>query len=175
MAVNDTHHIPIFSDDTSLYNYVHSSPPFYFTSRPTVFNFMSDETMSLAAPIVAYWTYSLFFHILDSIETPLINRYRIHESAEVKAKNLVSRTNCFLWVLFQQVMQTALGYYWIDSQSEPPSFLTDITKIRSAVLFGSKLLLGEATAVRFLRAYGPASVWFVYWWAIPAFQLVFAM
>lgn len=136
---------------------------------------MSDDILALVAPIAAYWIYSLFFHILDSIDSPLLDRYRIHDSAEIKARNLVTRTSCVLWVAFQQVIQTAMGWYWIDEDAGLPGVLTDISSIRNATTFCARLLLGETTAARFLHAYGPQSVWFIYWWGIPLTQLVFAM
>ncbi|KAH8118057.1 fatty acid hydroxylase superfamily-domain-containing protein [Phellopilus nigrolimitatus] len=174
MAGNITD-VPFFSDNASLHHYVHAAPPFYFTSRPTIFNRISDETLSLVVPIVAYWGYSLFFQILDSLDWPLLNKYRIHESAEVKTRNRVTKTDVLLAVIFQQVIQTALGIYWMNGDEEVHSCLTDLGSIRNAVIFGARHLLGEPTAVQFLRAYGPVSVWFLYWWAIPLGQLVFAM
>lgn len=174
MAGNITD-VPFFSDNASLHHYVHAAPPFYFTSRPTVFNRISDETLSLVVPIVAYWGYSLFFQILDSLDWSLLNKYRIHESAEVKTRNRVTKTDVLLAVIFQQVVQTALGIYWINGDEDVHSCLTDLGSIRNAVVFGARHLLGEPTAVQFLRAYGPVSVWFLYWWAIPLGQLVFAM
>lgn len=174
VTMNSTE-IPFFSDSISLRHYVESAPPFYFTSRLTVLESMTDEVLALIAPVVTYWLYSLFFVVLDNIDTPLINKYRIHESSEVTARNRVSRLSCFLWVVFQQCIQTALGLYWMESTEGIPELLTDVQGIRNGVVFCAKLLLGENTALHFLRAYGPASVWFVYWWAIPVAQLFFAM
>lgn len=171
----NTTEIPFFSDDAGLYHYVHSAPPFYFTSKPTILESVSDEVLSLISPVATYWVYSLFFHVLDSVDATALNKYRIHESAEVKARNLVSRWSCFAWVVFQQIIQTTLGYWWLDSSDEGTNFLTDVVSIRHGVVFSAKLLLGETTALKFLRAYGPASVWFAYWWAIPTAQLFFAM
>jgi sphinganine C4-monooxygenase len=122
-----------------------------------------------------YWVYSFFFQILDSIDSPLLDRYRIHESAEVKSRNLVSRTSCLLWVAFQQVVQTVMAWYWMDEGKELPEFLTNIPAIKDSVVSVARLLLGEATAAHFLRAYGARTVWFVYWWAIPLTQLTIAM
>ena len=70
---------------------------------------MSDETLALVAPLAAYWIYSAFFQILDSLPLHWLERYRIHESEEVKARNLASKWDVFVAVLFQQVVQTLLG------------------------------------------------------------------
>lgn len=174
MATNLTD-APYLSNDASLSRYVLSSPAFYHASKPSVFPFMSDDVLALVSPIITYWTYSLFFHVLDSIDSPFLDRYRIHDSAEIKSRNLVSRTSCLLWVAFQQVIQTALGLYWMEEDKQLPGFLSDVGAIRNVVVACARLVLGETTATRFLLAYGAQSVWFVYWWGIPVAQLVLAM
>ena len=136
---------------------------------------MSDEMLSLVAPVVLYWAYSLFFHVLDCIDAPWINKYRIHDSAEVKARNLVSRWSCFFWVLLQQAVQTAFGLVWLDASDQPQTVLTNVSSIRNGVTYVANLFLDETTALRLLRSYGPATVWFAYWYAIPVAQLPFAM
>ncbi|KAL5504121.1 SUR2 [Sanghuangporus vaninii] len=174
MAANTTE-IPFFSEDNSLHRYVHSSPAFYHTPRRTILDSMSDEMLSLISPVVAYWVYSLFFHILDCTDAPWINKFRIHDSAEVKSRNLVSRWSCFFWVILQQVVQTLFGYFWMDGSADTSSFLTDVASIRNGIVAAANLFLGEALALKLLRSYGPAAVWFAYWYAIPMAQLLFAM
>ena len=167
--------IPYFSDDASLSRYVLGAPAFYWTPKPQGFDFISDDVLALVSPIVTYWIYSLFFHILDSIDSPFLDRHRIHDSAEVKSKNLVTRTSCLLWVAFQQVIQTLLGLYWMEEGKPLPPQLADVGHIKNNIVTIFNLLLGEATATRFLRAYGADTVWFTYWWAIPLGQLTIAM
>ncbi|KAI5122305.1 hypothetical protein M0805_002381 [Coniferiporia weirii] len=174
MAVNATD-IPLFSDNAGLHHYVYAGAPFYYTPRPSVFTRMSDETLSLVLPIVTYWAYSLFFNFLDSIDAPWLNKYRIHESVEVKARNLVSKSAVLWAVLLQQVIQTALGFYWMGSGEENLTCLADLQSIKHAVTACTQPVLGEAAALRFLRAYGPAAVKLLYWWGIPSAQLLFAM
>ncbi|THH01780.1 hypothetical protein EW145_g6851 [Phellinidium pouzarii] len=167
--------IPLFSGNASLQHYVYAAPPFYHTSRPAVLSQMSDASLALVLPVVVYWGYSLFFHLLDSIDTPWLNKHRIHDSAEVKSRNLASKSSVFLAVLFQQAVQTALGYVWMDAGEEVQSCLNDLQSIERAVIYCARFVLGDAAALSFLSAYGPASVKFLYWWGIPSAQLVFAM
>lgn len=164
------------AEDVSLQHYVHASPPIYHTTRPHILDSVSDEMLSLIAPIVVYWVYSLFFHFLDSREWFFLHKYRIHESAEVKSRNLVSRSSVVWAVLFQQVIQTALGVYWMDGVPEEiQSPLTNVSSIRNGVSIVARIVLGERTAESFLQQLGSQSVWFLYWWGIPLSQLVFAM
>lgn len=164
------------AEDASLQHYVHASSPFYHTTKPHVLDSVSDEMLSLIAPVVVYWVYSLFFHFLDSQNWSFLHKYRIHESEEVKSKNLVSRTAVVWAVLFQQVIQTALGVYWMNGVPEEiDSPLTNVSSIQNGVTLAARILLGERTATSFLQKLGPQTVWFLYWWGIPLAQLVFAM
>ena len=169
--------VPFFADSDlgALKHFVHSQPAFYHTSKPTVFEGMTDEVLALVSPFVAYWAYSIFFVALDSIEAPWIHRYRIHESAEVTSRNRVTKLGCFLWVLLQQVIQTVLGLYWMDTTESTPAFLTDIEGIRNLVVYVAQTILGETTSNWFLLSYGASSVRFIYWCGYPIAQLVFAM
>lgn len=169
--------VPFFSSDANLSRYVLSSPPFYYTSKPSVLESISDDTLATLGPIAVYWVYSFFFHILDSIESPLLGRFRIHDSAEIKSRNLVTRTGCMLWVAVQQVVQIIMAWYLVVDDIVLPGlgFLTDIPGMKNAVIYAAQLVLGEPTATRFLQAYGAQSVWLVYWWAIPLAQLTLAM
>lgn len=147
--------------------------PWYYTSAPSVLPGISDHALSVAAPVVAYWALSLIFHAFDVSGWAWLDKYRLHESAEVQARNRASRTDVLLAVLFQQAIQTALGWWWLDAQ-EPTTQLEHVERMRAlAVTVRSVLsaVLGEKAAV----AREEDAVYFVYWWAIPVAQLFFAM
>ncbi|KAG7660391.1 SUR2 [[Candida] subhashii] len=73
-----------------------------------------DGILALIAPIVAYWSYATFFHILDIYE--LAEKYRIHPSEEEESRNKVTLHEVVRDVIFQHIIQTIVGYivYCID-------------------------------------------------------------
>jgi sphinganine C4-monooxygenase len=75
--------------------------------RPRLLLGISDEMLALAMPIIAYWTYATFFHIIDVYE--LAEKYRIHPSEEEEARNKVTLSEVLRGVLLQHFIQTVLG------------------------------------------------------------------
>ena len=73
---NDTQ---IYPTDALLAERVLGAPPFYHTDRQTILPNVSDDALSVIAPVIAYWVYSLLFHILDCSEWSLLDKFRIHE------------------------------------------------------------------------------------------------
>ncbi|ANB15809.1 sphingosine hydroxylase [Sugiyamaella lignohabitans] len=69
--------------------------------------FISDQTLALLAPIIAYWTFSTFFYLLDEMD--LFAKYRIHPPAEVASRNKCSKLEVFRAVVLQHILQTATG------------------------------------------------------------------
>ncbi|GAW09989.1 sphingosine hydroxylase [Lentinula edodes] len=126
--------------------------PFYHSSQPTLIDGVSDPILTLAGPILAYWTLSLFFHYLDTAEWKWLEKYRIHESAEIQSKNLVSRTQVVWAVIFQQIVQTGLHHI--------AQYLAVIMRI-----------LGTEREAQLL----PMVTYAVYWWVIPTLQLLLAI
>ncbi|KAF9078058.1 sphingosine hydroxylase [Rhodocollybia butyracea] len=141
--------------------------PFYHSSNPTLVDGVSDPILTLAGPILAYWSLSFFFHYLDSSHWKWLEKYRIHESAEVQSKNRVTPSQVVWAVIFQQVVQTALGIWWISDHSDGDHVkgMHHVAGYLAPVLmktFGSEKLLSTL-------AYS------FYWWVIPTAQLFFAM
>ncbi|TFY83305.1 hypothetical protein EWM64_g706 [Hericium alpestre] len=160
------------------FNLVTYDPPFYHTSRPSVIPGVSDPTLALAAPVIAYWLTSLIFHTFDISSWKWLDRYRIHDSSEVASRNLATRFQVVRAVLFQQAIQTVIGYFWVSGDDKP--YLNDgsplaMLPIAIPLTRAMVWVLGERSATRLLREVGPQLVHFIYWWAIPAFQLLFAM
>lgn len=143
--------------------------PFYHSSQPTLIDGVSDPILTLAGPVLAYWTLSLFFHYLDTAEWKWFEKYRIHESAEIRSKNLVSRTQVVWAVIFQQIVQTVLGILWLsdDSHGDYVQGLHYMARYLAVIM----RILGTEREAQLL----PTVTYAVYWWVIPTLQLLFAM
>ena len=146
--------------------------PIYHIPKPQLIDGIPDHILTLAAPVIGYWTLSLFFHFLDISEWKFLDKYRIHDSAEVSSKNLVTKSQVVWAVIFQQVVQTVLGLLVL---SEDSAHLVDHQRnlCRIAVYVGPVLtkLLGNKLDARVL---GQVSD-FIYWWGIPSLQFFGAM
>ncbi|KAK8869735.1 hypothetical protein IAR55_000303 [Kwoniella newhampshirensis] len=155
-------------------------PPFYHTTRPSVFSFISDKNLSLLAPVVTYWIYSIFFHWLDTAQFSYFEKRRIHDSPEVLARNKVTVTQVIKAVIVQHIIQTALGYWWLEDDEAIlrrevyRDHLADMAGLAPWVADATLLLLGRRTGEQLLRSRGEAMVRWIYWWGIPAFQMLFA-
>lgn len=84
------------------------APVTHIVKKKDLLPWISDGKFALAAPVIAYWVYSMFFHIVDTYE--LFEKYRIHPSEEVQQRNKASRLEVLREVLFQHMIQTATGF-----------------------------------------------------------------
>jgi sphinganine C4-monooxygenase len=145
------------------------SLPLYYADRPSILPGVSDMYLSLAAPIVVYWGYSLFFHLLDA--SGWADRYKLHEPEEVTKRNKVTPAQVIKAVLFQHAVQTAMGLVVL---SEEPTYGVDhrraMVPYASAILWLAQQTLGHRLAFKLLSVHGPEVVQFVYWWLVPALQ-----
>lgn len=152
-------------------------PPFYYDPRPATFTWISDRNLSLAAPIAIYWLLSSVFHVIDMLEMPYFESRRIHDSAEMKARNRASMWQVIRAVILQQVLQTIFGLLILDSDEEIyrtetlRDHLASMRYITPRVADVVLLILGHNTGSRILETHGQKIVNFAYWWAIPAIQL----
>lgn len=143
-----------------------SRSPWYYSPRPSLVDGISDHHLALAAPIVAYWSLSLFFHYLDTRDWKSLQKYRIHDSSEVASRNRVSRSTVILAVIFQQIVQTALGLFWMDAET---TAAVDHDAKTAEISRWFALVFGQ-------QSFAPDSLsYFVYWWGIPSLQFLFAM
>jgi sphinganine C4-monooxygenase len=147
--------------------------PWYYTSRPDAVPGVSDHMLSVVGPVVAYWALSALFHLFDVSHWAWLERYRLHESAEVAARNRASRSDVLLAVLFQQAVQMALGWWWLDEKA-PPTKLEHIEKMGEMTPL-VRSLLGYVLSPKAAAAHEADAVYYVYWWAIPVTQMLFAM
>ncbi|THH19230.1 hypothetical protein EW146_g1889 [Bondarzewia mesenterica] len=149
--------------------------PFYYVPRPSFFPGISDQALSLAAPVVAYWASSLLFHTFDISGWKWLDKYRIHDSAEVASRNLVTRTTVIWAVLFQQVIQTILGVFWMSAEDSSVNPAAEMEQLAGVMARSAQVVLSDRAAEQWLKAEGARLVYLTYWWFIPAAQLLWAM
>jgi sphinganine C4-monooxygenase len=145
--------------------------PFYYSHKHSLFARFPDQYLALASPIFAYWSLSLFFHFLDLSGWKWLEKYRIHESSEVKARNIATRSHVVCLVLLQQVLQTLLGLMWLSDGLKATNHTQHMQdyamKLRPLLRWG----IGGTQTEEIM----PDLVYFVYWWGIPGFQFLAAM
>ncbi|CDK28360.1 unnamed protein product [Kuraishia capsulata CBS 1993] len=84
------------------------APASSIQTKPDLIHGLPDGLLSLAAPVIAYWIFSTFFHLVDLYE--LAEKYRIHPSEEVLSRNTVSQAEVIHDVIVQHIVQTTVGY-----------------------------------------------------------------
>jgi sphinganine C4-monooxygenase len=157
-------------------SFVHDDPlcfadisfPFYYSQKPYLIHGLPDYIPTLAAPVISYWCLSLFFHALDISGWKWLEKYRIHDSEEVQARNLATRSEVVWAVFLQQVIQTALGLISLSDKSTRINHAQQLRRIAS--------FLGSLTSTTYGEPYvllHAAS--FLYWWGVPIFQFLSAM
>ena len=157
-------------------SYVLDNPAIYHVDHPQLFSQMSDETLSLLAPILAYWFYSLFFYLLDTSSWRALDKYRIHESSEVVSRNAVTIKEVIIAVIFQQVIQTILGMFLMNETANAgTSPLVDVNWVSWLVDRTLDIVLGRRVADQLLDQFGLQVVWWTYWWVIPTAQIIFGL
>lgn len=155
--------------------------PFYHTTRPNLLPFMSDKHLSLAAPVLAYWLYSFFFHFLNTARFSYFEKRRIHDSPEVLARNKVTVTQVIKAVILQHVIQTVLGIFWLEDDEAifrrevMKDHLAAMSNLSPWVADGVLLVLGRRVGEQVLKRNGEAIVRWMYWWGIPALQMLLAL
>ncbi|KAF8574269.1 hypothetical protein K439DRAFT_1642324 [Ramaria rubella] len=151
--------------------------PIYHTTRASIIPGIDDKALSLLSPLVSYWVLSLFFHVLDLDIFQWPAKYRIHESEEVKSKNLVSRKDVIIAVVLQQIVQTLLGVVWLED-GESDAFRNHTGEMRQLGNWVARFavaVLGKQKGQEFLAYKGREAISWLYWWGIPALQYIFAI
>ncbi|ODV94742.1 hypothetical protein PACTADRAFT_50605 [Pachysolen tannophilus NRRL Y-2460] len=82
-------------------------PPVSISLKPSLVKGIPDGILALVAPIVAYWTYSIFFHIIDVYE--LAEYYRIHTPEEILKRNKSTQSEVIRDVIIQHIIQSIAG------------------------------------------------------------------
>lgn len=153
--------------------------PFYRLTRDSLWPAMSDKYLSLAAPVLVYWAYSMVYELVDRLQWPFFEQYRIHEPEEVKARNKVSKRQVVKMVAFQQLVQTILGIIVLESEDVIHAQITmDHTAgVATAGAYLTRVLarlLGTERASTVVHAHGTTAAWWLYWWIIPTAQFWWA-
>ena len=163
---------PLFAPDS-----FSPATPFYYspTAEAIPGLHVSDYALAVWAPIVVHWIVAGIFELLDHSTAPWIEKYRLHESAEVKSRNLVSRGAVLRAVLFQQFIQVSLAYWWMDDRGPAPDPQGDMFVLAENIRGVLSRLVGQGAAYTAMKAAGPEFVWAMYWWIIPIFQFFLAM
>jgi sphinganine C4-monooxygenase len=153
--------------------------PIYYTEQASIVPGIPDKVLSLIAPLVSYWALSLVFHAFDIYgeNWKWLTPYRIHESAEVRTKNLVSKWHVVKAVLAQQTVQTILGVLLLeDGDPAATDHTAKMQRMSPLVVQSTLLWLGNPNLAQSrLESWGPTIIHFIYWWAIPALQMLFAL
>ncbi|KZT09866.1 sphingosine hydroxylase [Laetiporus sulphureus 93-53] len=166
-----------FTLSPSQMQYVSTTQPFYYSPRANLVDWMPDRYFALAVPVVAYWLSSLTFHMMDTSDWKWLEKYRIHDSAEVKTRNLVTRWQVIKAVLLQQVVQTIIGIFWMEETVSGAG----VDHVGNMLRLGPSLArvltwtVGEKTGGRLLDTDGGVLLYYLYWWALPAARFIFGM
>ncbi|GAA5968102.1 hypothetical protein JCM11641_003731 [Rhodosporidiobolus odoratus] len=149
--------------------------PWYLVERDQLLPGISDKSLSILAPVVAYWAFSLFFTILDNFNWELLERYRIHEPEEVKSKNKVTVREVLVAVVVQHVIQTAAGYVFMPDADPVVNHAADLNWWGAKLAKGAFAVAGEKTGAALMVQYGEQATRMVYWYGIPALRIAWAM
>lgn len=106
-----------------------------------------------------------------------LEKYRIHESAEVKSRNLATRSQVVRAVIVQQIIQAMLGWFWMSEEphATASSRKAEIESVGRWVSRAVLSVLGKEVGNKLLQEKGSDMVYTVYWWGIPIAQFYFAM
>lgn len=155
-----------------------SSYPIYALHRPSIIPGFADRYLSVLAPFAVYWLFSLFFHTLDSLHSPWLEQFKLHEPEEVKSKNRVTVREVIKAVVLQQVLQTGLGLVWLEEDDPLKGpFRNHRADLEVYARWTSKIVvgvLGKGWGSQVLRAQGPEMASWMYWWGVPILQYLFA-
>jgi len=150
--------------------------PFYYADRANLVSFIPDKYLSIFVPVAVYWICAIPFDILDYFSPAFLEKYRIHESAEIQAKNKVTRSRVIVTVLFQQFLQVLLGFWWLEENgNDKLNHLRSIQFIQANLGRIISQIVGSESAHQFANTTGPLFASWMYWWGIPCIQLLFAM
>ena len=116
-----------------------------------------DGLVALAAPVIAYWVLSIFFHILDVYE--LAEKYRIHPSEEETSRNKVTMKEVIREVLLQHFLQTVAGLvvYFFEPKQKTGFEMSEMWYWKQKVPFAPDIL-----------------IWFAYMYGISTIKILVA-
>lgn len=92
-------------------------PPIFVSPKPSLIPGVPDGILAIIAPVVAYWTYSTFFHLIDVYE--LAEKYRIHPSEEEELRNKALLKDVLYDVVLQHIIQLVVAYAFYCMDTPP--------------------------------------------------------
>ncbi|ORY03604.1 hypothetical protein K493DRAFT_311640 [Basidiobolus meristosporus CBS 931.73] len=131
--------------------------------------FMSDKTLALLSPFVAYWVLSGIFYYISQCRFPFFEQYKIHTTEEDKAKNQVTVQEVIKSVLVQQVLQTVVGLIVVTAEGEdttdytftPFSVLAQQYQQQCPELFGLSICPSGPSSAYLLAVVSQALAWLI--------------
>ncbi|KAI0793958.1 sphingosine hydroxylase [Fomes fomentarius] len=171
--MNDT---TTFLDEGQL-RYLSTHTPVYYTSEARLWSPLPDHILAVAVPVIGYWISSLVFHVLDISNWKWLDKHRIHDSEEVKSRNLVTRAEVVRAVIFQQIVQTIVGLWWVDEKptGEQVDHIANMLWLAPTLERVVTWALGQEVGRQLLANRGAEGLYTLYWWAIPAAKFMFGM
>ena len=167
-----------FKDNYTIYN-PPADVPFYYADRPALIPGVTDGILALVAPIIGYWTLSLFFHGLDISGWQWLNKHRIHEADKGKNRELVTQSEVIWEVVIQQAFQAMLKYFngvIGDVSIEPEGWRGEMENVSAVMMHVARTVLGNELGEKVLQGVEKVNmVYFLYWWGIPAVQFCVVM
>ncbi|MBW0468498.1 hypothetical protein O181_008213 [Austropuccinia psidii MF-1] len=151
--------------------------PLYHYHRQSIVPGISDPILSIIVPVATYWIVSLLFTLIDYLEWPSIEKFRIHDSAEVTRRNRISPQQVIKAVIIQQVIQTLLGLFYLEPDPInvlQRDYLTEMRVTARLVLRLAKIVLPPKHAIWIVNHYGQQITQWMYWWGIPIIQFFWA-
>ncbi|CAG8616289.1 7313_t:CDS:2 [Ambispora leptoticha] len=142
--------------------------------HPTpIIPFISDKQLSLLLPLVIYWVYSGFFHLISVYKVSYFEKYRIHYAYEAETKNKVSMSEVIKGVLIQQFLQTLLGLLVVVAEDE--DVLVDDAYELKIYHQNFNTLASQFGLNRQLAPFQHMIVSSAYWYIIPTMKFAIAM
>lgn len=133
-------------------------PGVFYAPKPDLIDGIPDGILALIAPVVAYWLYSIIFHIIDVYQ--LLEAYRIHPSEEQLSLNKVTLHVVIRDVIFQHIIQSITGIIMYKIDPLPT------TGYENAALWDLR---------HSLPGFIPTNlIYLVYWYVIPLFKCFLA-
>jgi sphinganine C4-monooxygenase len=175
MALNSTRPFNVYES-----HLLRNSHPFYYSTKPVLITGLTDAEFALALPLLAYWGLSFLFQLLDSSTAKWVEKYRIHESAEITKRNRATKLQVVLAVLGQQFIQTFMGYIFISDDAENcgGSVTRHLGAIQAQVptlQWLVRFVFGSQFGSHVWDQKAEEIVYYSYWWAKPILQFFFAM
>jgi sphinganine C4-monooxygenase len=144
--------------------------PFYYAQGEQFIDGIPDRYITILSPVIVYWVFSFFFHLLDVSGWKCIEKYKMHESEEMKSRNLASRSHVIWTVIGVQFVQTVFGFLWMTEERRG---LDHAGTIRGIAAFLQSLQSWHGG--KWERDTLQHVAYLAYWWFIPAIQFVSAM